>query len=171
MTRDEAVGAVLEELQPSLRDGGRLRAYAILDGARDPRIEKLIVTWGLEHTCLHGEEIAPELRSAGAFLARLRDDGEAGVVLNAGWGNAWGVFVEAPAEVPFRQIERHFRRHLRILDDGGRMLLFRFYDPRVLQTFLPTCDEQQHAEFFGPAERMIVESGLRMSLFPRRLAR
>ena len=28
-------------------------------------------------------------------------------------------------------------------------LYFRFYDPRVLESFLPTCSEEQLDEFFG----------------------
>ena len=36
-------------------------------------------------------------------------------------------------------------------------LYFRYYDPRVLRAWLPTCDPAQLAEFFGPVEFFIAE--------------
>jgi hypothetical protein len=36
-------------------------------------------------------------------------------------------------------------------------LYFRFYDPRVLRIFLPTCDEDQLNEFFGPVDYFVCE--------------
>jgi hypothetical protein len=41
--------------------------------------------------------------------------------------------------------------------EDGRELYFRFYDPRVLRVFLPTCTLQQTAEFFGPVSSYLVE--------------
>jgi hypothetical protein len=35
--------------------------------------------------------------------------------------------------------------------EQGKMLYFRFYDPRVLRIFLPTCDAMQLRELFGDA--------------------
>jgi hypothetical protein len=47
-------------------------------------------------------------------------------------------------------VRKHLRRLLMVkLDDGGRRLYFRFYDPRVLRAFLPTCSVRQDEEMFG----------------------
>jgi hypothetical protein len=35
--------------------------------------------------------------------------------------------------------------------------LFRYYDPRVLRTYLPTCSQQDLGEFFGPVLNYVVE--------------
>ena len=35
---------------------------------------------------------------------------------------------------------------------------FRFYDPRVLRTFLPTCTPEETTEFFGPVRSYLVEA-------------
>lgn len=51
----------------------------------------------------------------------------------------------------------HFRKFLIIKTESNQQLYFRFYDPRVLKIFLPTCDQQQIIEFFGPIEKFIVE--------------
>jgi len=36
-------------------------------------------------------------------------------------------------------------------------LFFRFYDPRVMRGYLPTCSPKQLAEFFGPVDFYIAE--------------
>jgi hypothetical protein len=52
---------------------------------------------------------------------------------------------------------RHFRRLVRVVDEAGTVMLFRFYDPRVLRAFIPTCTAEQRAELFGPARRLVME--------------
>ncbi len=37
-----------------------------------------------------------------------------------------------------------------VKDPDGNRLFFRFYDPRIFKTFLPTCNGDQLAEVFGP---------------------
>lgn len=61
------------------------------------------------------------------------------------------------SERPFEEIFKHFRKFLMIKTEDGQQLYFRFYDPRVLKIFLPTCDNKQIIEFFGPVESFIVE--------------
>ncbi|HEY2399507.1 MAG TPA: S1 RNA-binding domain-containing protein, partial [Steroidobacteraceae bacterium] len=42
--------------------------------------------------------------------------------------------------------------------EQGKRLLFRFYDPRVLRPFLPSCEAGQMREMFGPVEHFAVEA-------------
>ncbi len=42
--------------------------------------------------------------------------------------------------------------------EGGGTLLFRYYDPRVLRIFLPTCTPAELREFFGPLSRLYAEA-------------
>jgi hypothetical protein len=37
-------------------------------------------------------------------------------------------------------------------------VLFRYYDPRVLEVFLPACSAAQRKEFFGPVQHFYAES-------------
>ena len=41
----------------------------------------------------------------------------------------------------------------------GKRLLFRYYDPRVLRVFLPTCTPAELAGFFGPIRGYLLEAG------------
>ncbi|MFZ1454002.1 MAG: DUF4123 domain-containing protein, partial [Ferruginibacter sp.] len=72
-----------------------------------------------------------------------------------GWGVSWGVIVKS--EFLFEETYRHFRKFLMVKTENDEQLYFRFYDPRVLRIFLPTCDENQLREFFGPIEQFICE--------------
>jgi hypothetical protein len=87
--------------------------------------------------------------------------------MQSGWGNSWGVLVYSSEEL--KTLVKHFRQFLMVKTEDGDELYFRFYDPRVLRVFLPTCDLQQLREFFGPVDYFICEdedpgSGLLFSL-------
>ena len=76
--------------------------------------------------------------------------------LTSGWGDSWGVLLKS--SWPFTELHKHFRKFLLIKAEDGQELYFRFYDPRVLRLFLPTCDTGQIRELFGGAiDYFIVE--------------
>lgn len=72
-----------------------------------------------------------------------------------GWSNSWGVVLYTTISI--KQIRKHLRRFLIVITEDKKELLFRFYDPRVLRIFLPTCDAQQLQEFFGPIDYFVCE--------------
>ncbi|MCE7070777.1 DUF4123 domain-containing protein [Dyadobacter sp. CY327] len=76
-------------------------------------------------------------------------------LLSDGWGHSWGLWVQSNTE--FEELYQHFMRFLIVQTEEGQELYFRFYDPRVLRIFLPTCDQDQLAEFFGPVSQFIME--------------
>ena len=76
-------------------------------------------------------------------------------IVDQGWGKSWGVYVESAA--PPANVYRHFRKFLLVRTEIGQELYFRFYDPRVLRQFLPTCDTQQLTNFFGPIRYFLLE--------------
>ncbi len=92
--------------------------------------------------------IAPYL-----FQCEAGDAFDAWLTENA--GQSWGVGVES--DEPMAALHKHFRQFLLIQTDNGEELYFRFYDPRVLRNFLPTCTPDQLIEFFGPVRRFIAE--------------
>lgn len=56
-------------------------------------------------------------------------------------------------------LRRHFRRFLRVTDEQGQPLMFRYYDPRVLRVYLPTCTAEELALVFGPVSAYLIEDG------------
>ncbi len=133
-----------------------MKTWAILDGARDERIVRAVDRTNQDKCCLFAGNISPELRAVAPHLVRF-DRGEelSDYVLEKGWGNSWGVFFSSSASLD--TLRKHFRRFLRVSDESGRHLLFRFYDPRVLSIYLPTCNHEELTTIFSPVDRFVLE--------------
>jgi hypothetical protein len=141
--------------------GGRRQPnlYAILDAARDeqiyPGLRRLAATE--EILCLYQGQAAMELASVAPYLVCLGSSNRVFDWLwEHGWGENWGVFHWS--QVSPRTLREHFRRLTLIRTENGARLLFRFYDPRVLREFLPTCDREQLRDMFGPIHAFMAES-------------
>ena len=63
--------------------------------------------------------------------------------------------LQLEAEGDIHGVATHLKKFIYQTIDG-REYFFRFYDARVLRKYLPTCDEDQLIEFFGPVDRFIV---------------
>jgi hypothetical protein len=140
--------------------------YAVLDAARDPEMWKAFGELGLEHECLFAGRLDPALQAAAPYLVRLVP-GSLGCekLLERGWGQAWGIFLAA--RTGMREVRRHLRTFLRVQTEERKTLFFRYYDPRVLRVFLPTCDATQLGQVFGPIQRFDMEApdGSRLQRF------
>ncbi len=136
------------------------QVHAIVDAARDERIFPLLQHTGLEHCCLFAGALAPAVRAAAPHLVHLAPDAPfTRQFFEQGWGRAWGVLTIAPPDVTLPRLRRHLRGLLRVRDEAGRRLMFRFFDPRVLRAYLPTCTSAELAQVFGPIETLVIEQG------------
>lgn len=130
--------------------------YALLDGARDPRIYDLVRLSKLDYRCLFLGKLAPQLARAAPYLVMLgRKSALTRQVIEEGWGESWGIFVRSPAIL--QDLRRHFRQFLQVEDETGKKFFFRFWDPRVLRMYLPTCIPIELRALFGPVERYCME--------------
>ena len=71
------------------------------------------------------------------------------------WGKNAGVLFTSSAE-PIR-IFRHLRKIFVVEDETGQEHFFRFYDPRVLRVYLPTCTREELRKFFGPIQAFYLD--------------
>lgn len=125
------------------------KLYAVLDGASVPGLLKKLYTLKPEHICLYRGELAPDLAECAPYLVRLEPKSEfAPWVLAEGWGKHWGIFALTKADL--KDMRKHFRTFLRVKNPEGKILYFRYYDPRVLRVFLPTCNGEELKVLFGP---------------------
>ncbi|MDD5763425.1 MAG: DUF4123 domain-containing protein [bacterium] len=132
------------------------RVYALLDAARDESIYPKIVDSGVESTCLYRGEKARTLAWVAPYLVELHpEDPFTEWLLENGWGKCWGVFVGSAATLS--ELKRHFRAFLMVYDEGNNPLYFRYYDPRVLRVYLPTCNAEELAIVFGPVNSYVLE--------------
>lgn len=130
--------------------------YAILDGASVPDLPQTLERFAIEADCLFRGDLEPDLALAAPYLALLRKDAPfTEWLLQEGWGKHWGVF--AISKVDLREMRMHLRAFLKVYGPDLKPLYFRYYDPRVLRTYLPTCNEQEARMIFGPVLRYITE--------------
>jgi hypothetical protein len=125
--------------------------WAIVDGARDRYIYWYLRNSHLNHSCLYSGPLAPGLAEVAPYLIQLyADDRLTKRLIEEGWGKSWGVFLKFDASMNI--LRRHLRTLLRVRDTTGRDLIFRYYDPRVLRIYLPTCTTEELRTVFGPIE-------------------
>jgi hypothetical protein len=130
--------------------------YALIDAARDPSIYPMVRACGVRHECLYAGAIPRELAEVAPYLVRLwRDHPFTEELLDEGWGKSWGVFATASCDV--ETLRSHLRRFLRVKREDGSTMVFRYYDPRVLRLYLPTCTGAELETFFGPLSRFVLE--------------
>ena len=125
-----------------------VNVWAVLDGARDERIYSLVSRCYLDKCCLFSGELSPALERAAPHLVQLSPhDSISDSLLEFGWGHAWGMYLQSDDSIG--TLRRHLRTFLRVKDQAGRYLLFRYYDPRVLRVYLPTCRREEVKLVFG----------------------
>jgi hypothetical protein len=153
------VDALVDHLWPHGDHPDEPQVHAVVDTARDPRIIGLLDATGLERCCLFAGPLSPALRAAAPHLVHLAPDVRfTRDWLQHGWGRSWGVLTIAPPDVTLQQLRQHLRTLLRVRDETGRTLMFRFYDPRVLSAYLPTCTATETQQLFGPVHQFVCES-------------
>jgi len=130
--------------------------FFILDSARLDRNYPELEKYHALAVSLYRGYAQQMLGDVAPYLARCREGSKISSWLyESGWGNSWGIFLQSDS--PLQDVRKHFRRFLLVQTEGGEEMYFRFYDPRVLRVFLPTCSREQLSEFFGPIRKYVVE--------------
>ncbi len=130
--------------------------WAVLDCARDPAIYRLLLVSRLEFLCLYSGRLPRELEMVAPHMVELPPGHRLCTrLLDEGWGESWGIFLQVDDPSNLRP---HLRRLLTVRDETGRRLLFRFYDPRVMRIFLPSCTTDQLGQVFGPVRSWWMEA-------------
>jgi hypothetical protein len=130
--------------------------YAIVDAAREPSVLKVLVESREECQSLFEGPQGYQLAHFAPYLVKLSPDSPfMETLVKAGWGKSWCVFVVC--ERPLVEVRKHLQNFLRVTIEGQGEVYFRYYDPRVLRKFLPTCLPEQVAQFFGPIRYFLAE--------------
>jgi len=145
---DQLVARIEEILWP---DGPRQNVWMIIDGARTVDVFRFLLACHLEYSCLYSGPLTPDLEMAAPYLVQL-DHGyrDTHHLIREAWGNSWGVFLRS--ETSLKKLRRHLREFLVVRDTKGTRMVFRYYDPRVLRVYMPTCEAGELRTVFGPIE-------------------
>lgn len=144
------------------------RLYALLDAARDDLVLELLRESKEHYQSLYEGQQGEELANFAPYLVELpKGSALLDSLIKEGWGKSWGVYLTSAKS--FDEVRKHFRHFLIVQTEDGKELYFRFYDPRVLRVFLPTCMPSQTAELFGPTNTYFLEdqNPLTLKLFTK----
>lgn len=131
--------------------------YAVLDGASVPDLPVKLFEMRPPNVCLYRGELEPDMLYVAPYLVHILPETQfTKWILAECWGKHWGIF--AQSSVSLVGMRKHFRSLLTVNDAAGNPLLFRYYDPRVFLTFLPTCNDQELKKIFGQINCYFAES-------------
>ncbi len=122
--------------------------YAVIDAAQDSGSPARAAGSGLQTQSLYEGSLGQQLDDVAPHLVSLTLRDEFAGWLFDNWGGNHGILLQARAG--FQEIRRHLRKFLMVKDEAGKKYRFRYYDPRVLRTFLPACSPAEARDFFGP---------------------
>ena len=130
--------------------------YGIIDCAQDPRLHDLVSAAPQSLCLFKGRNLAPEVQRAAPWLVRLDPGGQVlSLWQQHGRAANWGIM--AWSHAPIAQLQRHFRRFLQAKLPDGMVVLFRFYDPRVFNTYLRAATPEERAPWFAEVVQFAVE--------------
>lgn len=131
--------------------------FAVVDGAAWPGLLPAIDEHGVEHACLFSGALGPSLQGAAPYAVALDPASKfpAELLPELLARNA-GIMVRYTIGIGLAPVRRHLREFLRVLDPDGNPVFFRYYDPRVMRVFLPTCMPEELDVMFGPADAYLI---------------
>ena len=133
------------------------RAYAILDCAGAPDLTMKLYEMRPPHYCLFTGELEPDMIAVAPYLVRLQPRTPfAEWALRECWGKNCAIFMHSLKTL--EDMRTHFRSLVTVYDEKGDPLMFRYYDPRVLRRYLPTCNAGELKIFFGETDAFFAES-------------
>lgn len=162
--QDNEIQELLSLMEPSSDQQEGAGVYAIIDAAQDERIYPALIKEAKEHRCLlqaHKAiflgQMPAVLAKAAPYLVRLRPgDLFSHWLISRGWGESWVIFIASLCSLD--ELLVHCRRFLMVKDESGKPFYFRYYDPRVLRTYLPSCNKQELTFLFDKVDSYYAES-------------
>lgn len=131
--------------------------YVLLDASREPSVLKVILESKEEYQSLYEGAPGAQLAHFAPYLVRVpQKSALLDALVHQAWSKSWGVFLTS--ETPLKDLRTHFRHFLTVKLPDGQQVYFRYYDPRVLRLFLPTCLPEETNQFFGPVKHFLIEA-------------
>ncbi len=145
------VSAEIVPLSDLQKLASQRQLYAILDACDAPAVPPKVKELGEENgVSLYRGEAEEDYWAIAPYLVRV-DASVLDWIVATMWEQPWGIFVIANSNL--ENFRTHFRKFLTVQMPDGEKVYFRFYDPRVIQQFLPTCNDAELGEFFGSIQK------------------
>jgi hypothetical protein len=129
--------------------------FAVLDACEAPEVLKRVAEVGSDRAvCLFRGKLESEILAVAPYLIRV-DNSILDWLVKTFWDEPCGIFIIAKSNLT--KMQKHLRKFLVVNLPGKEIAYFRFYDPRVLRSFLSTCLKTELREFYGPIEAFGVQ--------------
>lgn len=130
--------------------------YALVDAARDSYLAlSAFSRFGIKTYSLFEGNMAPLLDHVAPHLVPVSIDSKYLELLSERLGSSVGILLLTQEEP--KELHKHLRQIFEAIDEDGNEYFFRYFDPRILRVYLPTCTDFEAEIFFGPIQRIIVE--------------
>lgn len=130
--------------------------FALIDAAHGDEVLTLVQGYDGQYQCLYEGSAARDFASYAPYLMAISPGSNfLRELIRQGWSKSWASYFIS--RQPFTELRKHFQRFLTVETPEGRPSLFRFYDPRVLRSFLPTLQGPELTDFFGPNQHVLLE--------------
>jgi hypothetical protein len=124
------------------------RLFAVVDACNVPLAPKKVLELGEQKAIsLYRGSAEEEFWEVAPYLMTVDESVLQWLLVNS-QSEGWGIFMASKSELEV--VRGHLRRFLKVQTPRGEIWHFRFYDPRVLQFFLPICSAAELRVFFGP---------------------
>jgi hypothetical protein len=155
-----------KKVPPKCREAGPARAISLYrstseTNAGSPVSSQIVDRKGMVRARPVRPGYAEQYAGIAPYLMQL-DEGLFDWIAGSLWNSPWGIFAYAQTSLP--QLRLHFRRYLKVRHPDGKVYFFRFYDPRVLPSFLDSCTQAERVQFFGPVVGYGVKNGTDVSM-------
>lgn len=145
-----------EQLRQALF-GEVANVFAIFDGASVQDLPQLLYEKKPPHYCLFRGRLEPDMAEVAPYLVGLIEGTPfTDWALDQKPGSHMGIFLQTRSSMI--EMRRHTRLLVRVHDESGKPMIFRYYDPRVLHQYLPTCNTGELKTFFGAVDTFIAET-------------
>jgi hypothetical protein len=149
--------SVVEALRNEYFPRDDLVTYMLVDGASAAALIDHLYDDKADFACLISGALEPDMQEVAPYLVVLRDGHPFGEwILNYALGEHWGVVLRASLQL--EDLARRYRKLLHVRGADDEPLFFRYYDPRVLRSYLPTCMDAEVAAWFDGVDHYLVEA-------------
>ncbi|MDH5546860.1 MAG: DUF4123 domain-containing protein [Gammaproteobacteria bacterium] len=146
----------MSQLKSVLFDTTPVNVFAVLDGASIPGLLDRLFQFRPRHVCLLRGKLTPDMAEVAPYLIALdAQNGFTEWVLKHAKQKNWGIFFRSVLNE--KQLRRNLRELLRAELPDGRQVMFRFYDPRTLNVYLPSCTTPELETFFKDVYDIVLE--------------
>jgi hypothetical protein len=139
---DSLEEALAGELQKVCADK-ELHPYLLLDASRSPEIRFVLQTLSDDALCLFDGAAFEDLAEVAPWLVPLsvHNDDVLSWFMDEGYGNDWGLFLLAGHAS--RRVKTSLKRSIRVSDETGKEMYFKYYRPSVFNTYVPLMEADQ----------------------------